>query len=335
MKTQVKITPFVLGSGRSANAIKKSLYLLGVQNPEWEIEDAIQIARGQPLETVSDFETPILIVANPHGLHATAISEGVRAGFRAVLVEKPACVNLEQVGLLRSVRAPVAVCHVYRQMWGLQTIKQMVSSGELGEVICIEGRYWQSSTAQRALGLQSNTNSWKNDIRLSGESDTLIDVGVHWIDAVSFLMGEFDFTGTAWKSHVNAEARHRDSHVHLNLRYANGGRALGSISKTVHGATNHFEVNVIGSKKSATWQFLNPDEILVGTGNTRQTMTRKETQLGAQQPSFHGTGWLEGYIETLRQLIFEISNAGGGNYPKLSDNLRMLESLFRLDVAKD
>jgi len=332
----MKITPFLMGSGRSANALKKSLYLLGVQYPEWKIGEPVQIVRGEKLKMVSDFETPILMIANPHGLHAEAILEGEKAGFRGIVVEKPACVNQRETEALKSVRIPVAVCHVYRQMWGIQTLKKMIESGDLGEVICIEGRYWQSSTAQRALDSQAMTKSWKNDPSLSGGSDALIDLGVHWVDAVSFLLGEQRFQGTAWKSYANAETPHRDSHVHLSLRYANGRRAFGSISKTFHGATNHFEVNVVGSKKSATWQFSNPDEITVGIGSSRKTIPRKDTQLGSQQPPFHGVGWIEGYIETLRQLLLEIAvGKGGGNYPTLPDNIKMLESLFSLEHVND
>jgi predicted dehydrogenase len=334
MKNPPKISPFVIGSGRSASAIKKSLCFLSIQNPQWQIEDPVQIERGQELKSVSHLENPILIITNPHGLHAEGILAGERAGFRAIAVEKPACVNLEQANSLKSVRVPVAVFHGYRQMWGLQTIKQMIDASEMGEVISVEGRYWQSSAAQRALNPDPSATSWKNDVRLSGESDALIDVGVHWVDAVSFLMGESTFTGSAWLSYANAEAPHRDNHVHLSLKYSNGRRALGSISKTVHGATNHFEVNVIGSKKSATWQFLNPDEILVGVGNSRQTVTRKAL-FGSQLPPFHGAGWLEGYIEILNQLLLETTGSGPGNYPTLSENVSMLESIFRLDVTKD
>jgi len=327
------IQPFFIGSGRAANALRESLLLLDIQHPEWNIKKPIQLERNQKLDSVAqNFENPILFIANPPGLHAAAIQEGEKAGFRAIVVEKPACVGKKEVEALEAVRIPVAVCHIYRQMWGLQAVQQMLSSGELGELICIEGRYWQSSTAQRAIEPQPQVTSWKNDTLLSGDGDALLDVGVHWIDAVTFLMNGAPTGGRVWRSYANAEAPHRESHVHLGLEFANGKRAMGSISKTVHGATNHFEINVIGTRKSATWTFLNPDEIWIGQGISRTVLTRKNVHLGSKHPPFHGLGWLEGYIEIIRQLILDMRGEGSGNYPKLSDNLKMLNAVFSLET---
>jgi predicted dehydrogenase len=323
------LTPYVLGSGRAADALKKSLILFGIQNPQLKIQPFTALKRGETFPLVSSVENPILIIANPHGLHAQAILDGEKAGFKAILTEKPSCVNLDQLQSLKKVKIPVAVTHGYRQMWGIQTMKQMLDNDAFGEIITIEGRYWQSSTAQRALAPDVKNESWKNDPTLSGDFDTLIDIGTHWVDAVSYLMNETAFGGTTWLSYANSEAEHRDSHAHVALQFSNGRRALGSISKTVHGATNHFELNLIGTKGSATWQFLNPDELLIGKGNTRSTLARKETILGSQQPPFHGLGWLEGYIEVIRQLVLELQGNGDGNYPKLSQNLQILESLFK------
>ncbi|MBN8554936.1 MAG: Gfo/Idh/MocA family oxidoreductase [Deltaproteobacteria bacterium] len=276
-----------------------------------------------------DTDNPILLIANPPGLHSIYIEEAARSGFKAVVVEKPSCVRHEEISVLEKVKIPVAVCHIYRQMWGPQTLKAMIDSGEMGEIISIEGRYWQSSTAQRAL-TGEKTKSWKNDPQLSGEYDALLDVGTHWVDVATFLIGEMPRNGSVWLSYANAEAAHRDSHVHLNLEFSKGRRVMSSISKTFHGATNHFEINVIGTLKSATWTFLDPDEIWIGQGNQKSTLTRKSTILGSCQPVFHGMGWLEGYIEIFYQLFKELSDEPFTAYPNLRDNLAMLKSLMAL-----
>jgi predicted dehydrogenase len=175
---------------------------------------------------------------------------------------------------------------------------------------------------------------WKNDPTLSGGSDALIDIGVHWADTAAFLMGEPGFKGTAWLSYANAEAPHRDTHVHLNLEFSGGRRAMGSISKTFHGAANDFEVTLIGTRQSATWNFMEPDGIWLGKGGSRIFLPRKENSLGSHQPPFHGLGWLEGYIEITRQLLLELQGQGGGNYPRLENNLKVLESLFSLETIR-
>jgi predicted dehydrogenase len=300
-----------------------------IQNPNLTIQPFQLISRGEPMPDLHGVANPILVIANPHGLHAKAILEGEKAGFKAIVTEKPAAVSPAEVQALKRVKIPVAVTHGYRQMWGIQTLKRLIEAGDLGDVITIEGRYWQSSTAQRALEPEVKKDSWKNDPTLSGDYDTILDIGTHWVDAVAYLMEETKFTGSTWLSYANAEASHRDSHAHVALQFSNDRRAMGSISKTLHGFTNHFEVNVIGSLASSTWQFLNPDEIVLGKGNSKSTLNRKDTLLGSQQPPFHGVGWLEGYIEIFKQLLGELSEGGERDYPKLSQSLEVLESLFQ------
>jgi predicted dehydrogenase len=285
------LTPFIYGKGRAGLAIAKSLASLALQKPSLNLAPAQWLERGADLKAVArSVANPVFILSNPHGLHAEGIRAADAAGFKAILCEKPACVNLEQLETLRGVKTPTAVFHVYRAMWGVQTLKQMIDSGEMGDIITIEGRYWQSSTADRAL-IGGVTNSWKNDPKLSGESDTYLDVGTHWIDAVSYLFGSVPSQIQGWRSYANAETAHRDSHVQVTLHYSNKGRAFGSISKTVHGAPNHFEINVLGTKKSATWKFLEPDEIFIGEGKDRRVVTRKTAELGSLQSAFHAMGW--------------------------------------------
>lgn len=327
----MSISPFLLGRGMAGQAFQKSLAILALQHPDWDIRPAVVLGRGEKIAFPPSAPNPVLLIANPHGLHAASLLEGAKAGFKAVAVEKPACVNMKEVELLKPVRIPVAVAQVYHQMWGMQTLKKMLEAGEFGEVISVEGRYWQSSAAQKALDPSAKPHPWKNDPLLSGGSDALMDIGVHWVEAAAFLMGEPSFKGRVWLSYANAESAHRDTHLHLNLEFFKGRRALASVSKTLHGASNDFEITVVGTKQSATWKFMEPDGLWLGRGGTRTFLPRKENTTGSLQPPFHALGWLEGYVEILRQLLLELQGRGGGNYPKLETNLKVLESLLSLE----
>ncbi len=324
------ITPLILGSGRAGQAAAKALSCLSVMEPDLQVRPAQWLARDIDLATVpGKHENPILILSNPPGRHAQDILNADRAGFALILAEKPSCVRLEEVSLLRKVQTTVAIFHVYRQMWGPQTLKALLDQDELGELVSIEGRYWQSSTAERAIAkVPFQAGSWKNDPTLSGPSDALLDIGTHWIDLACYLRGRSPRRVHTWKSFKNAESSHRDSHVHVILEFDDEGRAFGSISKTTHGANNDFEINLIGTRASATWNFLNPDEILIGEGRDRRILTRKTSETGSRQPPFHGMGWLEGYIEITRQALKERFSGQPGNFPRLSSNLDMMEAIL-------
>jgi predicted dehydrogenase len=327
------ITPLILGSGRSGQAIAQSLACLNLLRPEMKIESPVWLVRGTSLTSErKKYPNPVLCISNPHGLHAEAILEADQAGYDAIVCEKPACVNLAELEKLRQVKTPTAILHVYRQMWGIQSIKQMLDENKFGDLISIEGRYWQASTAERALqrALTPSPKSWKDDPRLSGEYDTYLDVGTHWVDTASFLIGNSPSRINGWRSYINSESSHRDSHIQLSIDYPKG-RAFASISKTYHGATNHFEVNVIGSKMSATWEFMKPDELFIGEGRDRRVLTRKDSILGSQHPPHHGMGWLEGYIEIVSRLFSEVYLNEKKEYPRLRSNLDTLEAMLRAE----
>ncbi|MEX2125684.1 MAG: Gfo/Idh/MocA family oxidoreductase [Woeseia sp.] len=321
----MQITPFISGSGKAASAIMESLGVIAIAKPDVSILPSRRLKRGEPLK-VADAINPVLFIASPHALHARSILEGERAGFVLIVCEKPAAVSAQQIGNLRQVRVPVAVCHGYRQMWGVQTLREMIDAGEFGEIISVEGRYWQSSTANQAL-TGANVQTWKNDPELSGPSDALIDIGSHWADAALFLIGEAPDDTALWLSYANAAAPHRDSHAHLQMTFPGGTRALASISKTVHGAPNHFEVNVIGTRKYACWKFLEEDQIEVGVGSRRSYIARNRADIGSGHWPFHGMGWLEGYIEIIYQAIRGLED-GTANYPTLPQNLEVMSLLL-------
>lgn len=319
------IYPHFIGSGSAATAMHRALYCASGVHSDWSIADSIKIARGEPISIRSPKEgRPILFIANPHGFHAQSIIDGVKAGFSAIIAEKPVCVSLEEAKLLRGVgqEVPIAVCHGYRAAWGVKTLQQLVESGELGEVFAVEGRYWQSSAAQSA---GKKSDNWKNDPKISGPFDVLGDLASHWTDLLFFLNGGKCEKAQVWKSYVNSETPHRDTHVQLVMEFSRIGRTIGSISKTVHGAGNHLEVNVLGDKGRASWNFSDPDRVLLAHGESEHYVVRKKgTPVGSRQAPFHGLGWLEGYVD-----IIEKALSGQGEYPTLGEALDVMETLLK------
>jgi predicted dehydrogenase len=317
----MNISPYILGSGKAALALTEALRVVEITNPDLRFNAFVKIPRNHSFPDVKKINFPILLIANPHALHEKAIEEGEKAGFKCIICEKPAAVSLEQIEKLKKITTPVALCHVYRQMWGLQTLKEMVLQNEFGKIISIEGRYWQSSSAEKAR-LGQKTQSWKNNVSLSGESDVLFDIGSHWVDAVLYLTNEKPQKVNLWKSFVNAESSHRDTHVHIMMEFSNDIRALGSVSKTVHGATNEFEIAVIGEKKFASWNFLRPDVLEVSEGTTKTFISRNKLHIGSGHWPHHGLGWIEGYVEIIKQAL------RGGSYPTLKEGLSVMEILL-------
>lgn len=328
MANDGKLNVTVRGSGRAALAIRRALAIVAINDPKIELGELHLVKRGEKLRRPDPQQRSLLIIANPHGLHAESIIEGVAAGFEKIIAEKPAAVTLGEVQKLRAVEEhAVAICHGYRQSWGVQTLARLVREGKLGEVFSIEGRYWQSSAAQRAIQKTAPTMNWKNDPTLSGAFDVFLDLGTHWADLVSFLAGRLPTQIQSRRSFVNSEAPHRDTHLWLDLEFSGGLVSRGSISKNAHGHNNHLELNLLGSQGSAQWSFTRPDEILLGIGSEQKITVRPDARMGSQQAPFHGLGWLEGYVEILRGLLSPASHEA--NYPRLKESLDLIERLLK------
>ena len=119
-----------------------------------------------------------------------------------------------------------------------------------------------------------------------------------------------------------------DTHVHLFLKFAGDRRAIASISKTVHGATNNFEYTVIGTKGTATWRFLQPDEVEFGRGGRTSILRRKTPMESSGSVPFHGLGWLEGYVEITRQTLRQVSGLDSVPVPTLDEALDTMDVLL-------
>ena len=108
-------------------------------------------------------------------------------------------------------------------------------------------------------------------------------------------------------------------------------RALASISKTVHGAGNLFEILVIGTKKSAAWRNSSPDQLEIGTGSSKTIIARKE-ETSTRHPAFHDMGWVGGYVGILHNAVLDMAGKPSQEYPRLDEHLRMLKALLSADI---
>lgn len=322
------IQPYILGSGAASRALQNSIGIVSTLHPEWSIQKPIQLKRDQSLKALQPNKESVLFLANPHALHTPYLIDAQKAGFSWVVSEKPAAVNLEQVKQLEAVKIPVAVCHGYRQTWGIQTLKKMLKAGELGSWVTMEGRYWQSSAAEKKLSGDRST-TWKDDVKLGGAYDVLLDLGTHWTDLVLFLAGETPEKTAVWKSFANASSAHRDTHNWISMEFKNNRRALGSVSKTVHGCGNDLEIHVIGEKKTVSWAFMNPDQLVIGEGGDHRTIHRPgNSPFGSQQYPFHSTGWLEGYVEIIKQYFRQMRGESYELYPTLAEQRAVLGAVL-------
>jgi predicted dehydrogenase len=312
------IEPLILGRGAAGRTLRQALAMY----PD-DVGQARWLDRDAPLPAPRDPDQALLVIAGPHALHAPRLLEAAARGYRYAICEKPAAVDLAQVAQLDGLPVATWICHGYRLLWGPQELKRAFDEGRFGEVIAIEGRYWQSSAADGTV----KPHGWKDDPTLSGPSDVLLDLGTHWADLVVHLFGRLPDTASVRRWYVNARASHRDTHVHVVMDFGSA-RTFGSVSKTVHGAGNLLELHVLGERAAARWSFSAPDVVVWGEGRTQRTTVRAAADWPARPAPFHGLGWTEGYARLVAEVVAEMTGRRPAHAPTLAEHLAVVRLLL-------
>jgi predicted dehydrogenase len=134
-------------------------------------------------------EVEIVVVATTNDALVEISLAAVQAG-KHVLVEKPAARNVAELDrLIEAVAArkndiQVRVGFNHRYHPALLKAKELVSAGELGELMFVRGRYGHG-------GRKGYNLEWRAKPELSGGGE-LIDQGVHLIDLSRWFLGNFN-----------------------------------------------------------------------------------------------------------------------------------------------
>jgi predicted dehydrogenase len=131
-------------------------------------------------------DVDIVIVATTNDALVETSLAAVQEG-KHVLIEKPAARNVAELDVLiaaaqkNSVQVRVGFNHRYHPAF--LKAREIVDSGQLGELMFIRGRYGHG-------GRKGYDREWRADPSLSGGGE-LIDQGVHLIDLARWFLGDF------------------------------------------------------------------------------------------------------------------------------------------------
>ena len=131
-------------------------------------------------------DVDVVIIATPHDTLAE-IALGAIEGGKHVLVEKPAARNARELDPLiaaaKKSKSLVRVGFNHRYHRALRKAREIVSGGELGELMFLRARYGHG-------GRVGYDKEWRAKPEISGGGE-LIDQGVHLIDLARCFLGDF------------------------------------------------------------------------------------------------------------------------------------------------
>lgn len=317
---------------------------------------------------VNDPDIDVVHIASPNYLHFQQAKAVLDAG-KHVICEKPLAISVEEsaalVALASEKKLANAVNYNLRFYPLVQESKARIENGELGEKIYII----QGSYLQDWLLFDKDWN-WRLDPDLGGELRAIADIGSHWLDLVTFIVGTrvrsvyadlatflpkrqkptqdvatFEGKTTQKTAYQPVEITTED-YASLLLTFENGARGVVTISQVSSGRKNRLFYEINGSQSSLIWQSESPNELLIGHRDKPNQLLIKDPSLMKEESRWTAAypgGHAEGYPDTIKQLqtaFYRYVRAGNfdrePDFPTFRDghNMLLVEEAI-LKSAKD
>ena len=213
-----------------------------------------------PAERRIDFVS----VATPNHTHFEIAKAAAEAGFN-VVCDKPMTFDLAQAEALAECvdRTGVvfAVSHNYTGYPLVRQAREMVKSGELGEIEAVRSNYIQGWLRTRLESDQQKQASWRTDPAKSGAAGCFGDIGTHAFNLARFITGLLPETVSC---HLKtfAAGRKLDDYGHAVVRFENGALGTVTASQISHGRENDLFIEIDGTKGSLEWRQEEPNKLL-------------------------------------------------------------------------
>jgi predicted dehydrogenase len=205
-------------------------------------------------QLINDPAVNLVAITTPNHLHFPMAMAALEAG-KAVYCEKPLAVSLEQAReMQRAAKAAGVVTRVgynYQHNPILGLAKQMIESGELGQIVSFQGEF-----SEDFMGDPQSPWSWRCEAAHAGGA--LADLGSHLLAMARYLLGDIEAvcadsqTVHAQRPATLGSQEQRtiaiDDQTYALLRFANGARGTFGSSWLKHGYKNHLSFEISGTQ---------------------------------------------------------------------------------------
>jgi predicted dehydrogenase len=252
---------------------------------------------------ISDDRIGLFDNSGPNNLHAEPTIAAAEAG-KHVICEKPlgrdATESYETWQRVQAAGVKHMCAFNYRFVPAVRLARQMIESGELGDVQHFRGAYLQEwGTTEGDI--------WRFQKDLAG-SGSLGDLGAHVIDLSRYLVGEITEVAAITQTFVSG--RDVDDAVESVVRFENGAVGTIEASRFCPGRKNAFTWEINGSKGSLAFDLERLNELQYSEGNEGfRTVLVSEADHPFWEhwwPQGHMIGWEHSFVHELHHLLTAI-----------------------------
>ncbi len=292
--------------------------------------------RALPADTRIDFVS----IATPNHMHFPVAKAAVEAGFH-VVCDKPLTLTLAEAEELAKIvtqsNVVFAVTHNYTGYPLVRQAREMVLSGELGEIQAIRAEYIQGWLRSRLESEGQKQAAWRTDPTKSGAAGCFGDIGTHAYNLGRSMTGLLPEKISAHLK-IFEPPRPLDDYGHAVIRYENGALGTVTASQISHGRENDLRIQIDGTKASLEWHQENPNQLFVRkNGHPHAIYTRDPNapytlpvaKASCRLPSGHPEAFFEAFANVYRAAFDAMELAGTGKafervntlYPNICDGV--------------
>ena len=227
----------------------------------------VLLAAVQSGEQALDYVT----IVTPNFAHYEPAKAFLQAGI-PVLCEKPITMTVAEAEDLAQIvereQVPFVLAHTYTGHPMMMLAKEMIQSGEIGQVRKVVSWYNQGwlATALEQTGQQQA--AWRTDPERTGISNCGGDIGTHAFVAATWVTG-LAVEQVSARLNTFVEGRVLDDDFNVIGELENGGTALITATQIAVGYRNDNGFRVFGTKGSIEWHQERAECLLVRHGDGR------------------------------------------------------------------
>lgn len=322
----------------------------------------VERTTGDYRNLLSDPGIDAIHVCTPNALHYPVSREAMEAG-KHVVCEKPLTLSAaearEMVRIAAEKKLANCVNHNLRYYPVVQQIRRMIENGDLGEILVVQGNYWQDWL------LYDTDYNWRIESKDNGPLRVMGDLGSHVFDLLQHLTGlkitalcadiaTFHRTRKKPKMAIETFAGKKlrpedyneipiDTEDYGAVLVRLGSRARGTVlvSQMSAGCKNRFQVEIFGSKAGVAWNQEKPDELWVGQRNSFNQVLIKDPSLldpkaspYADLPGGHSEGYDDTHKQVYRRFYQKVADPSAPvEYPTFEDGLRGMQLLEKVQES--
>lgn len=308
---------------------------------------------------LADPEIQAVHVCTPNALHYPISKEAMEAG-KAVLCEKPLALDVAEAQDLvdTAAKTGVANClnHNLRYYPITQQIKAMIASGELGDILSVQGTYSQDWL------LYDTDYNWRIERQDNGALRAVGDIGSHWMDMIQHVTGlkitslcadlqTFYKTRKKPKFAIDAFAGKTltvddydevpidtEDYGAVLLHLGDRTRGAYTVTQAAAGRKNYFQIEIFGTKCAVTWNQEKPNELWIGYRNEPNKLMMKDPSVMAAAakgyaglPGGHQEGYADTHKNIYRAFYRKVADPSASvEYPTFEDGLRGMKLLAKI-----